>query len=176
MVLLLMLLLLLLGCTKVQGFGMTRPCRSLISCRSTERAEEEFEQELGEIVGEDAGGVLVEDLHWRVERLRLEEQNTKRFLKAGPRFLPYDECRKWVQAWNRWDCEEDWRNWIAMGEKRNPYIPVSFLERWTMISYCLITIDSNHLTFSRVSKSEPDVYYGKLGEWISWEHFLGKDS
>lgn len=115
-----------LGCSQVQGFMVIRPHPIIVSCcRSTEKAEEEFEQEFDEIVGEDAGGVLVEDLLWRVERLRLEEQNTKRFLKAGPRFLPYDECRKWVQAWNRWDCEDDWRNWIAMGEKRNPYIPVS---------------------------------------------------
>jgi hypothetical protein len=114
----------------VQAFVTVRShptCKAVPYCWSTEKAEEEFEQELGEIVGEDAGGVVVEDLLWRVERLRLEEQNTKRFLKAGPRFLPYDECRKWVQAWNRWDCEEDWKSWIAMGEKRNPYIPVSYL-------------------------------------------------
>ena len=118
------------GARPVQGFVVLRshatlPVSSSCCCWSTEKAEEEFEQEFGEIVGDDAGGVLVEDLLWRVERLRLEEQNTKRFLKAGPRFLPYDECRKWVQAWSRWDCEDDWKNWIAMGEKRNPYIPVS---------------------------------------------------
>lgn len=87
--------------------------------------------------------VVLDDLNWRVEKLRLEERNTRRFLKSGPRFLPYEECRKWVQAWgSRWKSEDDWRQWIAMGEKRNPYIP-----------------------------SRPDEYYGS--QWISWEHFLG---
>ena len=70
--------------------------------------------------------VVIDDLNWRVEKLRLEERNTQRFLKAGPRFLPYQECRKWVQAWGRWKSEEDWRQWISMGEKRNSYIPVSW--------------------------------------------------
>jgi hypothetical protein len=54
-------------------------------------------------------GVVMEDLNWRVHKLRLEEANTRRFLKAGPRFLPYEECRKWVQAWgNRWQTASEW--------------------------------------------------------------------
>lgn len=85
------------------------------------------------------------DLGWRVEKLRLEEANTKRFLRAGPRFLPYSECRKWVKAWNRWETKEDWLMWIDEGEKRNSYIP-----------------------------SRPDKYYGNLGHWRGWDHFLGK--
>ena len=102
------------------------------------------EDELGE--GDlDTPSVMLDDLNWRVEKLRLEEQNIQRFLKSGPRHLPYEECRKWVQAWNRWDTEDDWREWINMGEKRNTYIPAS-----------------------------PDEYYGRLGQWISWDHFLGK--
>lgn len=52
--------------------------------------------------------------------------------------------RKWVQAWGqRWETKEDWQEWISMGEKRNPYIP-----------------------------SAPDEYYGRLGTWVSWDHFL----
>lgn len=94
---------------------------------------------------ESASSVDFNDLVWRVEKLRLEEANTKRFLKAGPRFLPYNECRKWVQAWNRWETEEDWVRWIDEGEKRNSYIP-----------------------------SRPDIYYGNLGHWRGWDHFLGK--
>jgi hypothetical protein len=61
--------------------------------------------------GEDdlqVAGIVIEDLSWRVHKLRLEEENKKRFLKAKPRFLPYDECRKWVQAFNRWQNEQDW--------------------------------------------------------------------
>lgn len=84
-------------------------------------------------------GAVIEDLNWRVDKLRLEEENKKRFLKAKPRFLPYDECRKWVQAFSRWNSKEDWLDWIRMGEKRNSYIP-----------------------------SRPDRYYGERGDWISW--------
>lgn len=90
------------------------------------------------------GLVMLHDLNWRVEKLRLEEANTRRFLKSGPRFLPYEECRKWVIAFNRWHSEEEWRQWIMDGEKRNPYIP-----------------------------SYPDEYYGNRGEWKGWGHFLG---
>jgi len=97
-------------------------------------------------VGDDVGGEVIEDLNWRAEKLRLEEANTRRFLKAGPRFLPYDECRKWVQAWNRWETKQDWECWIDDGEKRNSYIP-----------------------------ARPDEYYGRLGKWQGWDHFLGQE-
>ena len=108
----------------------------------TNENDEENEEE--EQLGDE--GVVIEDLNWRVEKLRLEEQNTRRFLKAKPRFLPYEDCRQWVQAWGqRWETKEDWRNWIAMGEKRNSYIP-----------------------------SKPDDYYTSLGEWKGWAHFLGR--
>ena len=83
----------------------------------------EYDTVLGDIC--DSGGEVLHDLSWRVEKLRLEEQNIQRFLKARPRFLPYQECRKWVQAFNRWKTQDDWNEWIAMGEKRNAYIPVS---------------------------------------------------
>lgn len=97
------------------------------------------------LIGDSA--VVLEDLDWRVEKLRLEEQNTQRFLKAGPRFLPYDECRKWVQAFGRrWTTQQEWENWISLGEKRNAYIP-----------------------------SRPEEYYTSTREWISWEHFLLPD-
>ena len=99
----------------------------------------------GEIIGnnQEEPSVL-NDLNWRVEKLRLEEANTRRFLKSGPRFLPYEECRKWVKAWYRWENEQEWKEWIDEGEKRNSYIP-----------------------------ARPDEYYGKRGEWKNWEHFLG---
>jgi hypothetical protein len=57
---------------------------------------------------DDEGCEVLEDLNWRVVKLRLEEENTKRFLKSKPRYLPYDECRKWVSAWNRWSSEKEW--------------------------------------------------------------------
>lgn len=98
------------------------------------------------IDGQQEDLVSLSDLNWRVEKMRLEEANTRRFLKAGPRFLPYEECRKWVMAWNRWDTEEEWKSWIDEGEKRNSYIP-----------------------------ARPDEYYGRLGKWQGWPHFLGKN-
>lgn len=142
----------------VQGFGiidfrtsMTRKCLAnrksawSTGILSANVDDEDFMEDFGEgDVGDDSG-VTIEDLNWRVQKLRLEEENKRRFLKAKPRFLPYDDCMRWVQAWGqRWTSEEDWSDWIAMGEKRNSYIP-----------------------------SRPDEYYGRLGEWISWEHFLG---
>ena len=49
-------------------------------------------------------------------------------------------------AWNRWETEEDWKAWIREGEKRNAYIP-----------------------------ARPDEYYGRLGQWKGWAHFLGRE-
>ena len=99
------------------------------------------------IIGDEVvGGEVIDDLNWRAEKLRLEEANTRRFRKAGPRFLPYEECRKWVQAWNRWETKQDWECWIDEGEKRNAYIP-----------------------------ARPDEYYGRLGKWKGWDHFLGQE-
>lgn len=100
--------------------------------------EEDFED------GDDEEGSILEDLNWRVAKLKLEEANTKRFLKSKPRYLPYTECRKWVSAWGRWTSATEWRDWIDMGEKRNSYIP-----------------------------ARPDEYYENLGQWKSWDHFLG---
>ena len=64
--------------------------------------EEDFKQ------GDDEVDSVLEDLNWRVVKLRLEEENTKRFLKSKPRYLPYSECRKWVSAWSRWSSESEW--------------------------------------------------------------------
>jgi hypothetical protein len=139
--------------------------------------------------GGEPGVVYMPDLAWRVEKLRLEEQNQQRFLKAMPRFLPYTECRKWVQAFSRWKSKEDWREWIAMGEKRNSYIPVRIchvsFRRWcdrtgevgfyfVAVQYILFSSGVPHCCCF-VIQSEPDEYYGRLGQWISWDHFLLED-
>ena len=129
-----------------------------MDCRRTTRQQqplfvlpddEDAESRTGdqdEMFGEDwdTGTVMLDDLSWRVEKMRLEEQNKKRFLKSSPRFLPYNECRRWVQAFGRREAEEDWRQWISMGEKRNSYIP-----------------------------SRPDEYYGKLGQWYVYLSGMG---
>ena len=88
-----------------------------------------------------------EFLQFRINRMRLDSAYMHRLLTARPRKLPYEECAKWVQAWGgRWGSEEEWNAWINMGEKRNAYIP-----------------------------AQPDVYYGRIGKWVSWDHFLFGD-
>lgn len=125
-------------------FRQRRARTHIFDYKESESGSEDFWAGDGDL---DAPSEAIDDLSWRVEKLRLEEANKRRFLKAGPRFLPYGECRKWVLAWgNRWETEEDWKAWIRQGEKRNAYIP-----------------------------ARPDEYYGKLGKWISWNHFLGQE-
>ena len=80
---------------------------------NSEEEEEEDEFELEPVFAADVrgrpAGEFIEDLDWRIQRLRLEEANKKRFLKSGPRFLPYDDVKKWVQAWGeRWTTEQEW--------------------------------------------------------------------
>jgi len=111
--------------------------------------DDDYDLELEPVFAADVrgipSGVVLEDLSWRVEKLRLEEAHKRRFLKSGPRFLPYRECQKWVQAWGeRWTSAEEWNEWIEDGEKRNSYIP-----------------------------SRPEEYYTRTGDWVSWEDFLG---
>ena len=57
--------------------------------------DEDEEEEVGD-VGDER--VVLNDMTWRVEKLCLEEANTRKFLKSGPRFLPYEECRRWVHV------------------------------------------------------------------------------
>lgn len=103
-------LLLLCGALAQLGNAFTTPSfhgpLRISSCGASLGVSSEFSD-----FGEDdlqAAGVVIEDLSWRVNKLRLEEENKKRFLKAKPRFLPYDECRKWVQAFNRWHTAKEW--------------------------------------------------------------------
>ena len=59
---------------------------------------------------------------WRVDRARLNEQWSANIKKRRPRFLPFLEARQWARAMHM-ETEDDWREWIADGEKRNPYVP-----------------------------------------------------
>ena len=64
-----------------------------------------------------------QSLHIRVARMRLEEEHTRRFLKSRPAKLPYEVCKKWVQAQNMWHSKEDWYEWVEQGESLSAYIP-----------------------------------------------------
>jgi len=79
--------------------------------------------------------------------MKLEEANTRRFLKSRPRFFAYEQCRKWVDAQNRggamWRSKDDWDDWISMGEGKPSLVP-----------------------------SEPEEHYSRLNMWVSWNHFL----
>ncbi|KAJ1447660.1 hypothetical protein M885DRAFT_591249 [Pelagophyceae sp. CCMP2097] len=91
---------------------------------------------------EDAAGSRSDDDLWRLEKARLVHDYEKAVLKRRPRYLPFQECRKWVQAMCLWSTAEEWHNWLASGEKRNPYIP-----------------------------NDPAKYYKDSG-WQGWAHFL----
>jgi hypothetical protein len=74
-----------------------------------------------------------------LHRLKLEAQARCQ----SRRYLPFDECCKWVQANGMWESQDDWEEWVAMGEGLSPYIP-----------------------------TRPDEYYSRLGVWRGWDFFL----
>ena len=79
----------------------------------------------------------LDDLSWRVNRQRLEEANTKRFLKAKPVKLPYKMSQRWIQMnWNP-KTKEEFRDLVDNGNLRTPYI-----------------------------SKDPERYYGERGEWM----------
>tara|TARA_B110001452_G_scaffold58769_1_gene45604 strand:+ start:308 stop:838 length:531 start_codon:yes stop_codon:yes gene_type:complete len=82
-----------------------------------------------------------DDGSWRIGRARLEEQWSATIRKRKRRFLPFASARQWARAMHFTE-EEDWRQWINDGEKRNPYIP-----------------------------SYPDEVYAQEG-WSGWQDFL----
>lgn len=59
------------------------------------------------------------------------------------RYLPFEECCEWVRRNGWWSSEEEWRDWVLMGEDQSPYIP-----------------------------TRPDEYYSRLGKWRGWSFFL----
>lgn len=85
----------------------------------------------------------LDELSWRAAKVKLEEANTRSFLKRRPRKLKYEEARKWVQANLGPDSREEFFDLVANGNLRTPYIP-----------------------------KQPEDYYSRTGEWVSWDHFL----
>ena len=89
--------------------------------------------------GADRGGA--DDGSWRISKARLEEQWSAGIRKRKSRFLPFVSARQWARAMHFTE-EQDWRQWIEDGEKRNPYIP-----------------------------SNPEEIYAQEG-WSGWHDFL----
>eukprot|EP01082_Thalassiosira_pseudonana_P005896 g5614.t1 g5614 contig2:913544-914167(+) len=87
--------------------------------------------------------VHIDELNWRLAKLRLEESYTKRILSRKPIKLPYEQSRKWIQRnWNP-KTKEEFEDLVLNGNLRTPYI-----------------------------SKRPEEYYGERGEWVSWEHYL----
>lgn len=74
-----------------------------------------------------------------LQRLKLDAQ----LRCQSRRYLPFDECCKWVRANGMWKSQNEWFEWVAMGEDLSPYIP-----------------------------TRPDEYYSRLGVWRGWDFFL----
>lgn len=91
----------------------------------------------------NSSNTAIDDLSWRVDKVRLEEANTKRFIKRKPIKLPYRESQKWIQRNFGVKTKEEFNDLVANGNLRTPYI-----------------------------SKRPEEYYGERGEWISWEHYL----
>lgn len=89
----------------------------------------------------EAAGDEADEGSWRVDKARLDEQWSKNIRKRRTRFLPFEAARQWARAMHL-ETEEEWREWIRDGEKRNPYVP-----------------------------SKPDEVYQETG-WAGWHDFL----
>ncbi|EJK76143.1 hypothetical protein THAOC_02110 [Thalassiosira oceanica] len=84
------------------------------------------------------------DLHFEVNRRRLEEDWIARMIRSKPRFLPYHQCRLWATSQAQWSSRSEWESWINMGEGKPSIVP-----------------------------SNPEEHYTRQGTWIDWEDFLG---
>ena len=71
---------------------------------------------------DEKNAVPMEDLSWRVAKLRLEESNTRRFLKSKPIKLPYDQSSKWIRYNYSPKTKEEFKRLFADGELKNVYI------------------------------------------------------
>ncbi|KAL7544637.1 hypothetical protein ACHAWF_008016, partial [Thalassiosira exigua] len=96
---------------------------------------------------DDDGAFDSSGLSWRLAKVRLEEANTRRFLRRKPLKLSYDDSRRWIQRNWAPSSRQEFEDLVANGNLRTPYI-----------------------------SKRPEEYYGARGEWISWEHYLlGED-
>jgi hypothetical protein len=88
--------------------------------------------------------VVIDELSWRVAKVRLEEANTKRFLNRKPLKMSYFQSRQFIQRnWGPIRTRKEFEDLVSNGDLKTPYI-----------------------------SKRPEEYYGRRGEWISWEHYL----
>jgi hypothetical protein len=87
--------------------------------------------------------MMQDELAWRAAKIRLEDAHTQSFLKRKPVKLRYRDARRWVQANLGAETKDEFKDMVANGNLRTPYIP-----------------------------KNPSTYYRETGDWISWDHFL----
>jgi hypothetical protein len=86
---------------------------------------------------------MLDELSWRAAKIRLEDAHTQSFLKRKPVKMRYRDARRWVQANLGATTKDEFKDMVANGNLRTPYIP-----------------------------KNPSVYYKQTGDWISWDDFL----
>ena len=79
----------------------------------------------------------------RLTKARLEYQHTRQFLTRPPLKLPYSTSQKWIQHHFSISTQAEFEQLVNDGDIQNVYI-----------------------------SKRPEEYYGKRGEWISWDHYL----
>merc|ERR1719223_1135411 len=83
---------------------------------------------------------IMDELEWRLVKVKLEEANERAFLKrirSKPWKLPYEEARKWVKGNLGAKTKDEFFDLVANGNLRTPYIP-----------------------------KEPEKYYSEKGTWF----------
>ena len=73
---------------------------SIATYANNDEKRDESREDQSNSESESADNVTAEwqSLLIRIARMRLEEEQTRRFLRSRPSKLPYEECKKWVQA------------------------------------------------------------------------------
>ena len=79
----------------------------------------------------------------RLTKARLEHQHTRQFVTKQPLKLPYAVSQKWIQHHFSITTKEEFEQLVSDGDIKNVYI-----------------------------SKRPEEYYGRRGEWISWDHYL----
>ena len=137
-----------------------------------ERSEDRDERLQRELAVRLENLVMIEELSLKVEAARLEERNLRSRLKARPKFLPFEECKKWVQAWGRrWETEQEWREWIEMGEKVSEGVSKQSTSARLLLLNSLCV--PSHPQRNAYIPSDPEEYYTRMGTWQGWDDFLG---
>ncbi len=76
-----------------------------------------FMAEGGEVEGDKD---MLEEISILVMRKRLHDRWLQGRLRAKTVHLPFEEAVKWTRAIGRWESEDEWWEWIEMGEGKNP--------------------------------------------------------